>query len=160
MPNCLKIIWVISKSLFLPVCRQFLVFVVCHISFPLAAYSLISGGAHSFVSCKMMPCLIRRFFFFSPPCLSCRVYTLLHLGNFPQKSVKIKKRKYFFFLLKFAYSASSWWNDNCVEISSDSVYASRHMKGYLWQWTLRSLLLWQQAAFFLSECSPSQPYAL
>lgn len=107
VPNCLKIIWVISKSLFLPVCRQFLVFVVCHISFPLAAYSLISRRAHSFVSCKMMPCLISRFFFFSPPCLSCRVYTLLHLGNFPQKSVTIKKRKYFFFPFKFAYSASS-----------------------------------------------------
>lgn len=45
-PSCLKIIRVISKSLFLPVCRQFPVFVVCRISLPLAAYYLISGRAH------------------------------------------------------------------------------------------------------------------
>lgn len=130
VPNCLKIIWVISKSLFLPVCRQFLVFVVCHISFPLAAYSLISGRAHSFVSCKMMPCLISRFFF-SPPCLSCRVYTLLHLGNFPQKSVTIKKRKYFFFLLSLPILLHPDEMTIVLRLAQTRSYASRHMKGYL-----------------------------
>lgn len=61
VPNCRKIIWVISKSLFLPVCRQFLGFAVCHISLSLlslsrllAAYHLISGRAPSIISCKKM----------------------------------------------------------------------------------------------------------
>lgn len=103
VPNCLKIIWVISKSLFLPVCRQFLVFVVCHISFPLAAYSLISGGAHSFVSCKMMPCLIRSFFFFFllhllHVCLvGCILYCIW--GISPRRVLKLKRGNTFFSFL-------------------------------------------------------------
>lgn len=39
VPNRLEIIWVISKSLSLSVCRQSLV-LVCHIQFPLAIYHL------------------------------------------------------------------------------------------------------------------------
>lgn len=159
MPNCLKIIWVISKSLFLPVCRQFLVFVVCHISFPLAAYSLISGRAHSFVSCKMMPCLISRFFFLLPVCLAgCILYCIW--GISPRRVLQLKRGNIFFFLLSLPILLHPDEMTIVLRLAQTRSYASRHMKGYLWQWTLRSLLLWQQAAFFLSECSPSQPYAL
>lgn len=108
VPNCLKIMWVISKSPCLPVCRPFPVLVVCHIPFPLAIYHLTSERMLSFISWEKICCVdvFPRSLLFRD--VHSSTFPNAHQDLAPKREYCTKRRGKYFFFFKSVWSALSY----------------------------------------------------